>query len=172
METPCLVIDSDKLLNNIRRMADVASRNNVRLRPHVKTHKIPRIAQLQLANGATGITVAKVSEAEVMYAGGIRDIFIAYPLVVESKIARALHLAKLMDLTLAVDSFVGARQLSEVAKRHNQTLNVRLEIDTGLHRTGVKYDEAVKLAIAISKLDRLKLTGIYTYRGQALVDPS
>ncbi|GMA59667.1 alanine racemase [Alicyclobacillus fastidiosus] len=168
METPCLVIDSDKMIKNIRRMADVASRNNVRLRPHVKTHKVPRIAQLQLANGAVGITVAKVSEAEVMYAEGIRDIFIAYPLVVESKITRALNLAKHMDLTLAVDSLIGARQLSEVAKRHNQTLNVRLEVDTGLHRTGVKYDEALELAIAVSQLDRLNLTGIYTYRGALL----
>lgn len=168
METPCLVIDSDKMLKNIRKMADVASRNHVRLRPHAKTHKVPRIAQLQLKNGASGITVAKVSEAEVMYVDGINDIFIAYPLVVESKIARALNLAKDIDLTIAVDSFFGAQQLSEIAKRHNQAVNVRLEVDTGLRRTGIKYNEALNLALEVNRLDNLNLTGIYTYRGALL----
>lgn len=168
METPCLVIDSDKLEKNIRRMAEVAAQSKVHLRPHVKTHKIPRIAKMQLASGAAGITVAKVSEAEVMAAHGISDIFIAYPLVVESKIKRAIELSKNMNLIIAADSLFGARKLSELATRHNHTLNIRLEVDTGLHRTGVPYDDAVDLAKAISGMDGLNLTGIYTYRGALL----
>ncbi len=168
VETPCLVIDSEKMMKNITRMAHVASEAGVHLRPHVKTHKVPRIAQMQLASGAVGITVAKVSEAEVMYSGGVQNIFIAYPLVVESKITRAVNLSKKMDLIVAVDSLVGAKKLSEIATRHNHTLNVRLEVDTGLHRTGVNYDEAVELAKAVSRLGGLNLTGIYTYRGALL----
>lgn len=169
VETPYLLIDEQKMLNNIHRMANIASQHRVSLRPHVKTHKMPEIAKLQLAAGAIGITVAKVSEAEVMHAHGIRDIFIAYPLVVDSKIERALRLAKEIQLTVAVDSLVGARKLAEVAMRLQQTLDVRLEVDTGLRRTGVQYDDAVVLAGRIQQLEGLRLTGICTYRG-ALLD--
>ena len=86
METPHLLIDDAKMRTNIEKMAGIAQERGVRLRPHVKTHKIPKIAGQQLESGAAGITVAKVSEAEVMADGGIQDIFIAYPLVTESKI--------------------------------------------------------------------------------------
>src|ERR671917_1953713 len=88
LETPHLLIDGAKMDRNIERMASIARECGVKLRPHVKTHKIPMIARRQLESGAAGITVAKVSEAEVMAEGGIRDIFIAYPLVTESKIRR------------------------------------------------------------------------------------
>ncbi|MFB5190608.1 alanine racemase [Alicyclobacillus fastidiosus] len=168
-ETPYFVIDEEKMVNNIHRMSEIANANYVALRPHVKTHKIPEIAKRQLAAGAAGITVAKVSEAEVMRAQGIDDIFIAYPLVVESKIERAIALAKDITLTLGVDSLTGARKLSEVAARHGETLHVRLEVDTGLQRTGIRYEDAMSLAVEIDSLEAIELTGIYTYRG-SLVD--
>ena len=81
LQTPCMVIDHQAALRNIRRMQAVADQNGVALRPHIKTHKMPFYARLQVAAGAKGITCAKVSEAEVMADGGIDDIFIAYPLV-------------------------------------------------------------------------------------------
>ncbi|CAN5760354.1 alanine racemase [soil metagenome] len=151
---------------NIRKMADVASGNGVALRPHVKTHKIPGIAREQLEAGASGITVAKVSEAEVMADGGIEDIFIAYPLVTEAKIRQAIRLGERVRLVVGVDSLEGARRLSAVAE--GRTLEVRLEVDTGLRRTGVLYDEAVGLAGEIEGMGNLDLTGIYTYRGAVL----
>lgn len=168
METPYLLIDNDKLTANIHRMSAIAKQNGVHLRPHVKTHKIPQVATMQLAQGATGITVAKVSEAEVMKEHGMTDIFIAYPLVVTSKIERALNLARDIELTVGVDSFVGARTLSSVASHRKQTLNVRMEVDTGLHRTGIASKDALSLAQEISRLEGLQLTGIYTYRGALL----
>jgi D-serine deaminase-like pyridoxal phosphate-dependent protein len=168
VETPRLVIDGVKMRRNIGRMADLATERGVNLRPHVKTHKIPRIAIEQLEAGASGITVAKVSEAEVMADGGIEDIFIAYPLVTESKIRRALRLNRMVNLILAVDSVEGTRRLSEAAAADGSILNVRLEVDTGLRRTGVPADEAVELAATIESSDNLDLTGIYTYRGSVL----
>src|SRR5215210_2260922 len=153
-------------------MAVLARERGVKLRPHVKTHKIPGIAIEQLEAGATGITVAKVSEAEVMAEGGIRDIFIAYPLVTGPKIRRALRLNRMVNLIFAVDSLEGARRLSEAAAAEDATLNVRLEVDTGLRRTGVPSDEAVELAATIESSDSLDLTGIYTYRGYVLADGS
>src|ERR671914_2149762 len=164
--TPYLFIDGAKMQRNILRMADVAGGNGVALRPHVKTHKIPSIAREQLEAGAAGITVAKLSEAEVMADGAMEDIFIAYPLVTEAKIRQAIRLGERVRLVVGVDSLEGARRLSAVAEGH--TLEVRLEVDTGLRRTGVLYDEAVGVAGEVEGMDNLDLTGIYTYRGAVL----
>ncbi len=167
VETPHVLIDSAKTRKNIEKMAEISGRNGVALRPHVKTHKIPRIARAQVEAGAAGITVAKVSEAEVMADAGLEDIFIAYPLVTESKIRRAVELSRrLKRLIVGVDSLEGARRLSATAEDH--VLEVRLEVDTGLRRTGVAYDEAVELAREIDAFDNLDLSGIYTYRGAVL----
>jgi D-serine deaminase-like pyridoxal phosphate-dependent protein len=167
VETPHLSIDGAKMKKNIEKMTAIAERNGVALRPHVKTHKIPAIAQAQVEAGAAGITVAKVSEAEVMADAGLEDIFIAYPLVTDSKIRRAVELAqKLKKIIVGVDSLEGARRLSTAAG--DQVMKVRLEVDTGLRRTGVPYDEAVELAREIDAFDNLNLSGIYTYRGAVL----
>jgi D-serine deaminase-like pyridoxal phosphate-dependent protein len=168
-ETPYVLIDGAKMQLNIKKMAAIAGRNGVALRPHVKTHKIPTIARAQVEAGAAGITVAKISEAEVMADAGLEDIFIAYPLVTDTKIRRAMELARrLNNLTIGVDSLEGARRLSAVALSEEQVLNVRLEVDTGLRRTGVPYEGAVGLAREIHALGGLELTGIYTYRGAVL----
>jgi D-serine deaminase-like pyridoxal phosphate-dependent protein len=164
--TPYVLIDGAKMESNLLKMADVAGENGVALRPHVKTHKIPGIAREQLEAGAAGITVAKLSEAEVMADGGIEDIFIAYPLVSEAKIRQAIRLGERVRLVVGVDSLEGAKRLSAAAE--DRTLEVRLEVDTGLRRTGVLYDEAVGLAGEIEGMDNLDLTGIYTYRGAVL----
>jgi D-serine deaminase-like pyridoxal phosphate-dependent protein len=167
-ETPYLLIDGVKMERNILKIAEVAKGNGVALRPHVKTHKIPSIAKEQLEAGARGITVAKVSEAEVMAEGGVEDIFMAYPLVTDAKIRRAVLLGRRIRLVVGVDSLEGARRLSAVAKAGDHILEVRLEVDTGLRRTGVPFDEAAELANAIGSLGNLNLTGIYTFRGAVL----
>jgi D-serine deaminase-like pyridoxal phosphate-dependent protein len=169
VDTPHLLIDGATTRRNIEKMAAIAASNEVALRPHVKTHKIPGIARAQVEAGAAGITVAKVSEAEVMAEAGLEDIFIAYPLVTESKIRRALDL-ELERLIVGVDSLEGARRLSALAG--DRGLEVRLEVDTGLRRTGVAYDEAVDLAGEVDAFDNLDLSGIYTYRGYVLEDGS
>ena len=172
VETPHLLIDGSKMRRNIEKMAGVAREQGVKLRPHAKTHKIPSIAREQLEAGAAGITVAKVSEAEVMVEGGIRNIFIAYPLVTESKIERALRLSRRVNLTVGVDSLEGARRMSKMAALEDDVLDIRLEVDTGLRSTGVLFDEAVGLAGEIEALKNLNLTGLYTYRGAVLTDGS
>ncbi|TDG00819.1 alanine racemase [Paenibacillus piri] len=165
IETPCIVIDTDTMERNIVRMAEAASCRKVKLRPHTKTHKMPWIAHRQLEAGAAGITVAKVSEAEVMAEHGITDIFIAFPLVSPSKIERALSLSRRIRLIVGVDSFEGAQRLAEIAGRHGHVLEVRLEIDTGLRRSGVLFEQAPALAAQIHGMKELRLTGIYTFRG-------
>jgi D-serine deaminase-like pyridoxal phosphate-dependent protein len=167
-DTPYLSIDGAKMRRNILKMSEIARTNAVDLRPHVKTHKIPAIARKQIQAGAVGITVAKISEAEVMADGGISDIFVAYPLVTEEKIRRAIALTRRVRLIVGVDSLEGARRLSRVAEAEDQALEVRLEVDTGLRRTGIPYEDAAELARSIGSLSNLELTGIYTYRGAVL----
>ena len=167
-QTPFVLIDVPGMDRNILEMAEIAEKNGVSLRPHVKTHKIPAIARKQVGAGAGGITVAKVSEAEIMADGGLDDIFIAYPVVTEAKIRRAMLLNERVRLIVGVDSLEGARKLSSVAEERGAAVEVWLEVDTGLKRTGVRPREAVELAGEISKLGNLDLTGIYTYRGAVL----
>lgn len=164
--TPYVVINEKKLRHNIKKMSEMAKETNVNLRPHIKTHKIPEIAKMQLAEGAVGITVAKIAEAKVMAEHGIEDIFIAYPIVTGSKAEELCKLnQEIPNLIVAADSLVGAEILNDCARKHDQKLQVRLEIDTGLRRTGVLYEEAVSLAQEISKLDNLVLQGIFTFKG-------
>lgn len=176
LETPCLVIDMGQARRNIAAMQRMADETGCRLRPHIKTHKMPLFARMQLAAGAAGITCAKVSEAEVMAEGGVQDIFIAYPMVGSFRIERAIALhRRVRRLILAVDSLAGALALGRAACAAAVTLEVRLEIDTGAGRTGVPASEAVSLAKAVDKLPGLRLTGIYTfksliYQGKPTVD--
>ncbi|MGI6706789.1 MAG: alanine racemase [Clostridia bacterium] len=165
LETPCILIDLDIMEKNIQRMADIAKRNGVSLRPHVKTHKIPEIAHRQLAAGASGITVAKVSEAEVMATHGITDIFIAYPVIGEGKIRRALDLHAKIRLILGIDSLEGAEALARAASSRGETVEVRLEVDTGLRRTGIPYDKVLEIAGKIAEWKGIRITGIYTFKG-------
>ncbi|MBP1993153.1 alanine racemase [Paenibacillus eucommiae] len=168
VETPYIIIDELTMKRNITRMAEKVALHGVSLRPHIKTHKMPELAKLQLQAGASGITVAKVGEAEIMSAAGVQDIFIAYPLVVRSKIERAAALMDKSRIVFAVDSIEGGSILSEIALSLNRVLEVRLEIDLGLKRTGVLYEEAEQLALKLHELEGIKLTGIFTYRGSML----
>jgi D-serine deaminase-like pyridoxal phosphate-dependent protein len=115
--------------------------------------------------GAAGITCAKVTEAEIMADGGLDDIFIAYPLVGELRISRAIALSKRVKrLILGVDSLKGAAALNEMAAREGEFLEVRMEIDTGRRRTGVNISEAADLAVRVAALSHLRLTGIFTFK--------
>src|SRR5699024_11580928 len=140
------------------RMANMAKENRIQLRPHIKTHKLPYVAKKQLAGGEIGITVATISEAEVMAEAGIEDIFIAYPIVSESKAKKLIQLKqKISNLIVGVDSLVGANVLEKVAKESNDTLQVRLEVDTGLARTCVKPHDSVVFVKLIVLLVHLVL---------------
>ena len=165
LETPCIVIDMARTEENVIRMQAEADAAGCRLRPHIKTHKMPLFTRMQLAHGAAGITCAKVSEAEVMADGGAEDIFIAYPMVGDFRIKRAIALAgRLKRLILAVDSMECAVPLNEAAKAAGITLEVRLEVDTGAKRTGVQRTKAAELAKEVHQLSNLNLAGIYTFK--------
>ena len=167
-DTPCLVIDLDRLENNISEMAAFAKKNSVTLRPHVKTHKIPEIALMQQEAGAQGIAAAKLGEAEVMAAAGIKDIFIANEIVTPSKLDRFMELGQKVSLSLGIDSLKGIEALQRSAQKYNAKAEVLLEVDTGLRRAGVQPgEETLKLAKAVGEFSSIKLRGIFTHAGHA-----
>lgn len=171
LETPCIVIDMAQTKKNIERMQEAADAAHCRLRPHIKTHKMPLFAKMQLTYGASGITCAKVSEAEVMADAGLEDIFIAYPMVGDFRVKRAIELSKRVKrLILAVDSLESAAMLNEAAKQEQTVLEIRLEVDTGAKRTGVIRSRAAELASQIYHFSNLKLTGIYTFKSLVFQD--
>src|SRR4029079_7355426 len=129
LDTPALYVDLDALERNIVGMQEQCRKWGVELRPHVKTHKIAEIAQMQLDAGAIGITVAKIGEAEVLPGD---DVLVAYPLV-KAKLPRLKELAKKRRVKVAVDSVDIARGLPGI-----ETL---VEIDVGVGRTGAQSPE-------------------------------
>ena len=171
LDTPATLIDLDRMEKNIRGWQDTMDRREVKFRPHIKTHKIPEIAGLQLAAGACGIVCAKVSEAEPFAAAGVEDICIAYPVVGEMKWSRIAELAKhTRRVTVNCDSSEAAQGLSKAGAGAAVTIHVHIDIDSGLHRGGVAWDDGAaieRLAREIESLPGLELAGITTYRSSA-----
>lgn len=167
METPYVLIDIAKLQENIKTMAAFAASNGLKLRPHVKAHKLPEIARMQIEAGAQGITVATLSEAEVMYAAGISDILLAYPLIGESKMARAAALLhRGCQLSFLVDSYYGAQQLSGLG--HPGGTDVLVKVDSGLGRCGfVPGKDLENFMRWLCRLPNLNVKGLLTHAGHA-----
>jgi D-serine deaminase-like pyridoxal phosphate-dependent protein len=172
LDTPAVIVDLDVMERNLSRIANYCREHQLRLRPHTKTHKIPELAKRQIASGATGITVAKISEAEVMFDAGITDILIAYPIVGPAKTARLARLAEQAIITVSLDSEEVARGLSVAAARSGTKIRVLIEMDVGFERCGFS-DEADLLALGkkIAELPGLEFRGLMFFPGQFGVAP-
>jgi D-serine deaminase-like pyridoxal phosphate-dependent protein len=172
LETPALLVDLDIMESNIARMARVFKEAGVKWRPQTKGIKIPAIAHKLLAAGAIGVTCAKVSEAEVMAAAGIRDILIANQVVGLQKTLRLAALCKYADPVATVDSPENVRELDAAARRMGVRLRVVIEVDCGVDRCGVKPGEpVVKLAQEITNCSNLRFAGLMTWEGHTLQVP-
>lgn len=166
LDTPAVLIDLDVMERNLVRAAQYAREHGLRLRPHIKTHKIVELARRQLELGASGITCAKTTEALAMLACEPPELLIAYPVVGGPKIARLLELAKHTALTLALDSVDAARPIAEAARAAGVEIGVLAEMDVGLRRVGVPPGEPlVELVRELLKLDGLRWRGIAFYPG-------
>ena len=168
LDTPVAIVDLDILERNITDMACSTRNIGVHLRPHIKTHKVPEIANKQLEAGAIGITCAKLGEAEVMAdTVVVRDIFIANMIVGSDKIRRLLNLAERLRISVGMDSLEVGGPISEAAQKRDLKIRVLIKVDLGLERTGIPYGEpTVDLAKKINKMPGLELAGIYTHEGQ------
>ncbi len=162
--TPCAVIDMDKVERNIARIQAACEAAGVANRPHIKTHKSPMLAKMQIAVGAAGITCQKIGEAEVMADAGIDDILISYNLIGEEKMARLGALQAKARMTVAADNPVVIAGLPKAAEISGRPLSVVVECDTGRKRAGVETPhEAIALARQIASSKGLTFAGFMLY---------
>ncbi len=172
LDTPAVVIDLGILEKNLAEMADYCASHGLALRPHTKTHKIPAIARMQIDRGATGITVAKLGEAQVMARAGFDDILIAYPIVGAPKLERLVNLARSVRVTVSTDSAEVAQAISDEARSAGVKIHLLAEMDAGLRRCGVESPDAlVKLALQMSRLSRAEFLGFLVFPGHVRVHP-
>src|SRR5688572_9391677 len=163
--TPVILINGSIVRRNLKRLADYAASHNLKLRPHTKTHKSTAIARLQIEHGAGGLTVAKLGEAQVM-SHVAHDILMAYPAVDPWRCSGLAHLAQSITVRVAIDSRNAADALSAAAGSAESTIGILIDLDVGLHRTGVQSPgDALDLAQVVSKKRNLRLDGLFFYPG-------
>jgi D-serine deaminase-like pyridoxal phosphate-dependent protein len=174
LNTPALVLDLELLDRNIAEMATFAKAHNVKLRPHSKTHKSADIAKRQIASGALGVCCAKLGEAEALAEAGVENLHITSPVVTPQAIARLIELnGKARDVMVVVDHPANVDALAAAAEKAGKPLTVIVDIDPGMHRTGVATpDGVVELVKKVVGMKSLKYAGVQFYCGrhQHIVD--
>ena len=164
VDTPAVLIDLDIALRNIAHAQAQANKSGVKLRPHIKTHKLPFFAKKQVEAGAVGITCQKVGEAEVMADAGLADIFLPYNILGKAKLTRLLALHQRITLSVTADSETTIEGYAATFTDKANPLKVLIECDTGGGRVGVQTpDEALRLAKMIDTAPGLAFGGLMTF---------
>lgn len=167
LDTPAILVDLDIVDANIDGMASFARREGLTMRPHTKTHKSIAMAQRQLIAGASGLSVATTTEAEVMMRSGVTDLLLAYPIVGKRKLDRLAPLLRAGGLTLVSDSAEITENYRHLADHIDCTIPVILEVDTGMDRAGADPRKVASLALDIARTPGLYFRGIMTHAGHA-----
>ena len=172
LATPALVIDIDKATANIEAMAQWLTGKPTRLRPHVKVHKVPQLALLQVSAGAVGVATATVWEARAMIEGGVPDVMIANEVIGTDKICLAAELAGRARFAVLVDDPGNARDLAAAASAASSTIGLLVDLDVGMHRCGARtVAEAVALGRVIADLPGAEFRGVMGYEGNCMTEP-
>ncbi|KAF2202116.1 hypothetical protein GQ43DRAFT_439970 [Delitschia confertaspora ATCC 74209] len=169
LDTPSMIVDLDLMESNISKLMNQLLPTGVNIRPHLKTTKSAILARRLNGAGAKGGCVAKLSEAEVLCAKGFDDLLITCEIIGPVKVARLVELfRRFRRLRIVVDSVVGASAINEALEKSgiNEPIQVLIDLDVGLRRTGIQPGEPVlQLATHIAKLKHMKLIGIQGYEG-------
>ena len=165
IDTPAVIVDLKIVKENINAYQKYCNDVGITLRPHIKTHKIPALAKLQVKAGAVGITAQKISEAEAIISeGGIDDVLITYNIIGEKKLRALLDLAKRVKVSVVADSSFCVEGLSKTFKGAGEPISVLVECDTGANRCGVTSPHlACELAELINRSPGLIFGGLMTY---------
>jgi D-serine deaminase-like pyridoxal phosphate-dependent protein len=164
LETPAVLIDLDRVEANLARAQAFADSHELQLRPHIKTHKLPRFARRQVELGAVGITCQKLGEAEVMADAGLTDIFLPYNILGAAKLKRLKALHERIHITVTADNEVVIDGLAAAFTDPGHRLGVLIECDTGMGRCGVATPEAaLALGRRIAAAPGLEFLGLMTY---------
>jgi 3-hydroxy-D-aspartate aldolase len=168
VDTPALVIDLDAFERNLRRLPERISGSGVKMRPHAKTHKCPIIALKQVELGAVGVCCQKVSEAEAMVHGGVKDVLVTNEIVGRQKLQRLMSLAHSARIGVCADDVGQVSALNAAAGDAGITLPVYVEVNMGGNRCGVEPGEpALDLAGRIAEAGHLAFAGLQAYHGSA-----
>ena len=166
LDTPALLVNLDAVEKNIQAMQGFCRKHKLDLRPHVKIHKAtPAFAWMQMRAGAIGMTVAKLSEAEVLAAAGIRDILVANQVSGERKVRRLVNLAAYSDIIVAVDDYDNLQMISKMAEARGTWVGVVIEINIGNNRCGIEPSAALEMAERIKAFPNIKFRGVMGYDG-------
>lgn len=166
LDTPNLVIDKVKLEQNLALMQGLAAAKGVAVRAHAKTHKCSNLAKLQLEYGCIGICVAKVSEALVFARAGVRGLLLTSPVVTKFKITQLIEVLRLApDTLVVVDNIVNVVELNQALQLNDLQLNILVDIDAGIGRTGVALKDARGLIDQLSNFAQIKFCGVQCYAG-------
>lgn len=172
LDTPALLISRETMIKNLEKMQEYANRHHVALRPHTKTHKTPELALLQEQCGCTGITVAKVGEAEEMAVAGLKDIFIANEIVGENKYRRIQKLAETVEISFGIDSVVQAEMVNEAFADCERPAEVLIEIEVGEKRSGVVKEEEFRALLRfLQECRHIHLKGVFSHDGDSYSAP-
>jgi D-serine deaminase-like pyridoxal phosphate-dependent protein len=164
LETPVPVVDVDRVERNLQVMQAYCNKHGLKLRPHIKTHKLPHLARRQVELGAGGITCQKLGEAEVMVDAGLDDILISYPLIGRAKALRLAALAARARMSVAIDNPMALDTAAEAADMAGATIGVLIEFESGSNRVGVgTVEDALTLARRVTAAPNLRLDGVMTY---------
>ena len=168
VDTPALLVELEVLERNMLRMAQSLAPTGAKLRPHAKSHKCPTIALRQIELGAVGVCCQKISEAEAMIDGGVRDVLITNQIVGSSKIAKLTDLARRASVAVCVDDLEHIGALSSAAQTTKVVLDVLVEIEVGTNRCGVPPGlAALELARRVAAAPALRFRGLQAYSGAA-----
>jgi D-serine deaminase-like pyridoxal phosphate-dependent protein len=170
--TPALLLDLEAARRNIDSMAAAFRELPARLRPHVKAHRSPELARLQLEAGALGVATATVREAVVMAGAGIEDVLVSSQVVQPEQVQTLARLARDHRITVVVDDARNVRALAAAAEHAGSRLELLVELDVGMGRCGVRTkEEALPLAEAIAGEKRLRFRGLQGYEGHCMLEP-
>ncbi|HEX7008727.1 MAG TPA: alanine racemase [Phycisphaeraceae bacterium] len=163
--TPYLKINAQRVRRNIEKLAAYAAQHNLGIRPHTKTHKSRRVAQMQLEAGAVGLTCAKVGEVETISGPG-EDVLLAYPAVDPARCQRLAKLAGDRTIRVAIDSVVAAQALAQAAQQAGTVIGILVDLDVGMGRTGLQSPrDTLELAREVDRLRGLRVDGLFCYPG-------
>ena len=166
LSTPSLLVNPEFVDNNIKRMIEIAGNSN-RLRPHIKTIKSSAIISKLINYGITKIKCATIAEAEVAANTGIEDILIAYPLA-GGNLFRYVSLVKNfphVSFSILTDSLSGANSINSLSKIENKNHKVFIDIDCGMHRTGIEVEEVYELFLFLKDCENIDFSGLHVYDG-------
>ncbi len=168
LDTPALLVDLNRFESNVAHLAGYCRDHGVSWRPHSKAHKSPEIAAIQRSAGAIGVTCAKLSEAEIMVDHGVEDVLLANQVMSHAKLCRLSRLQERARVIGIVDAEEALRAASAAAVETGPPIPLLVDVDIGMHRTGVSPEAVLPLARRIANAPGTRLLGVMGYEGHVL----